>query len=286
MAGGAAVRVISIQSQVAHGHVGNSAAAFPMRLAGVEVVEIPTALLSNHPRYSTMRGRVLEADLVADLLRGVEERGLTQGPVWVLSGYLGAAETAAAVADFVARAKGANPALRYLCDPVSGDDDIGFFAYAALVRAFRDALAPLADALAPNRFELEALTGAPCASPAEVVEASRRLAAPVVATTGIVDDDAVATVVTTPAGAFRIAPPRLDRRPAGTGDLFAGLFAARLAAGMAPEQAAALAVSGVHAALRATPTAQWAEMPVTAQAQAIVAPDPLFPALPLEAATP
>jgi pyridoxine kinase len=270
------MRVISIQSQVAHGHVGNSAAAFPMRAAGVEVVEIPTTLLSNHPRYPTMRGRVLDAGLVADLLRGVEERGLTEGPVWVLSGYLGSAETAAVVAAFVAKAKAANPGLRYLCDPVSGDDDLGFFAGPDLVRAFRDDLAPLADALAPNRFELGALAGAPVATQAEVAAAARRLAAPVVATTGVFEAAMVSTVVTTPAGAFRIDAPRLDRRPAGTGDLFGGLFAARLAAGHPPERAAALAVSGVHAALRATDPAPWAEMPITSEIRAILDPDPVL----------
>jgi pyridoxine kinase len=70
--------VISIQSQVVHGHVGNSAAVYPMQAAGVSVAAVPTTLLSNHPRYQTVRGRVLEAELVADLLAGVEERGLVE----------------------------------------------------------------------------------------------------------------------------------------------------------------------------------------------------------------
>jgi pyridoxine kinase len=68
--------VISIQSQVAYGHVGNSAAAYPMRACGVEVVEVPTTLLSNHPHYPTIRGRLLEPELVAELISGLAERGL------------------------------------------------------------------------------------------------------------------------------------------------------------------------------------------------------------------
>src|SRR5215831_7294519 len=100
--------VISIQSQVAFGHVGNSAAVFPMQLHGIDVIAVPTTLLSNRPGYPTLRGRVLDAPLVADLLTGIEERGAVDAAGMILSGYLGSAEVAAVVADFVARAKNRN----------------------------------------------------------------------------------------------------------------------------------------------------------------------------------
>src|SRR5215470_19307353 len=96
--------VISIQSQVVHGHVGNSAAVYPMQAEGVRVAAVPTTLLSNHPRYPTVRGRVLEAELVADLLRGVEERGLIEQAAVLVTGYLGSPANAAVIADFVERA--------------------------------------------------------------------------------------------------------------------------------------------------------------------------------------
>src|SRR6516164_8213170 len=96
--------VISIQSQVAYGHVGNSAAVFPMQAHGIDVVAVPTTLLSNRPGYPTIRGRVLEAELVADLLAGIEERGAVESASMILSGYLGSADIAKVVADFVARA--------------------------------------------------------------------------------------------------------------------------------------------------------------------------------------
>src|SRR3954467_3531735 len=107
------MNVISIQSQVAFGHVGNSAAVFPMQLHGIDVIAVPTTLLSNRPGYPTIRGRVLEAQLVADLLQGVEERGAIDNASMILSGYLGSPDIANVVADFVARAKAKNPALRY-----------------------------------------------------------------------------------------------------------------------------------------------------------------------------
>src|SRR6266446_4141351 len=89
--------VISIQSQVAYGHVGNSAAVFPMQMHGIDVIAVPTTLLSNRPGYPTVRGRVLEAQLVADLLQGVEERGAVDTTKMILSGYLGAPEITAVV---------------------------------------------------------------------------------------------------------------------------------------------------------------------------------------------
>ncbi len=69
------MNVISIQSQVAFGHVGNSAAVFPMQMHGIDVITVPTTLLSNRPGYKTIRGRVLDAQLLGDLLLGIEERG-------------------------------------------------------------------------------------------------------------------------------------------------------------------------------------------------------------------
>lgn len=113
--------VISIQSQVVFGHVGNSAAVFPMQAAGLEVAAIPTVIFSNTPHYATLRGRVLNPDLFADLLRGAQERGLPERADYILTGYIGSAEVARIVADFVAGAKAANPRLTYLCDPVMGD---------------------------------------------------------------------------------------------------------------------------------------------------------------------
>lgn len=152
--------VISIQSQVAFGHVGNSAATFPIQLHGIDVVAVPTTLLSNRPGYPTIRGRVLDVQLVADLLRGIEERGAVEAARMILSGYLGSADIGFDVADFVARAKAANPALLYCCDPVLGDRDRGMFVRPDIPPLVRDQLCPLADIITPNHFEFEFLCGA------------------------------------------------------------------------------------------------------------------------------
>lgn len=150
--------VISIQSQVVHGHVGNSAAAYAMQAEGVNVAAVPTTLLSNHPRYPSLRGRVLESDLVADLLRGVEERGLVDEAAVLVTGYLGSPGNAAVVADFVERALTRNAKLVYLCDPVIGDDGRVYVAD-GILDVVRHRLLPAANLTTPNQFELELLSG-------------------------------------------------------------------------------------------------------------------------------
>jgi pyridoxine kinase len=265
--------IISIQSQVAWGHVGNSAAALPMRACGVEVVEVPTALLSNHPHYPTMRGRLLEAEFVAEILAGLVERGVHERAAVILTGFMGRAETASTVAGFVRQAKAANPRLVYACDPVMGDADLGFFVDEALRAAFARELVPLADVVLPNAFELGALSGVAITGAQAVVEAKAALGRPALVATSVpVRDrpDRLATVTATDAGCTTVEVARLPVRPAGTGDLLSGLTVARLALGLELETAVARAVAGVAAALARTSGEPWAEMPIAATLDAIV----------------
>src|SRR5258706_1687422 len=147
--------VISIQSQVAFGHVGNSAAVFPMQMHGIDVTAVPTTLLSNRPGYPSIRGRVLEPQLVADLLRGVEERGAVDTCEMILSGYLGSPEIAAVVAGFVARARARNPNLTSCFDPAVGDRDRGLFVPAGIPPPAADRLCSLAATTTSNHSEFD-----------------------------------------------------------------------------------------------------------------------------------
>ena len=265
--------VISIQSQVAWGHVGNSAAAWPMRACGVEVIEVPTALLSNHPHYPSMRGRLLDPDLVGEILSGLAERGIHQRATAILSGFMGQAGTASMVAAFVRQAKDANPDLLYACDPVMGDADLGFFADATLRKTFAEDLVPLADLILPNAFELEALSGIPIDGPDAVAAARAALCTPAVVATSVPvagQINKLATVVADGAGCTSIEVSRLPVRPAGTGDLLSGLTVAQLALGFDLNTAASRAVAGVEAALAQTSGEPWAEMPIAAAIDAIV----------------
>src|SRR5579871_6622913 len=167
--------VISIQSQVAYGHVGNSAAVFPMQMHGIDVIAVPTTLLSNRPGYPTVRGQVLDAKLVADLLIGIEERGAVDGAQMILSGYLGSPDIACVVADFVERARTHNPALLYACDPVLGDRDRGLFVQADIPKLVRERLCRLADIITPNHFEFESLCDREAGTVGQVIAEAQAL---------------------------------------------------------------------------------------------------------------
>lgn len=265
--------VISIQSQVCYGHVGNSAAGFAMRSAGVELVEVPTALLSNHPRHPTVRGRSLEPEFVADLLLGLIERDLGRRATLILSGFMGRAATAEAVANFVRQCKEVNPDLRYFCDPVMGDSDLGFFAAPELREVFASQLVPLADVIFPNAFELGALSGIDITS-AEAVERARQiLHRPGIVCTSVLRPEApgrIATVTATADGLSLAEVAALNVRPMGTGDLLGGLTAARAALGLPLDKAVAKAVAGVRVALEHTGPGHTSEMPITEYIDAIL----------------
>jgi pyridoxine kinase len=272
--------VISIQSQVVHGHVGNRAAVFPLQVQGIEVAAVPTTLLSNHPLYPSMRGHVLGAELVHDLLIGVEERGLVDTCKVLISGYLGSKEIGVVVMDFVRRAKARNPGLLYLCDPVMGDADLGFFVDAGLCALFREGLVPLADIITPNQFELAYLTGCVLETRAAVIAAARRLGPSTVAVTSVqgegVPAGMVQTVAVEPRAAWEVSTPKLSCRPAGTGDLFTALFAAGLVKGLPTGAALCQAVSGIYDVLEETERRGAYEMALISAAPRILHPDRLF----------
>ena len=282
--------VISIQSQVAYGHVGNSAAVFPMQRLGIDVVAVPTTLLSNRPGYATIRGRVLEAELVADLLRGVEERGAVADATMILSGYLGSPAIGAVVADFVARAKAGNPALRYACDPVLGDRDRGLFVHAEIPPLVRDRLCPLADVITPNHFEFEWLCGGPAQTADAVIAAARGLMAKgpstIIVTSAELADtppDTIETLAIERDAAWRVRTPRLPISPSGTGDLFAGLLTASTALGAAVPDALSHAASAIFAVLERTALRGTEEMCIVESGDELVDPLRKFEAVPLTA---
>jgi len=271
--------VISIQSQVAYGHVGNSAAVFPMQMHGIDVIAVPTTLLSNRPGYPTIRGRVLDAQLVADLLLGVEERGALDSCQMILSGYLGSPEIAAVVADFVARARASHPALLYCCDPVLGDRDRGLFVQADIPPLVRDRLCPLADIITPNHFELEWLCGAKATTTDQVIAQARTLLARgpstvVVTSADLADTPAgeIETLAVERAKAWRVRTPKLPISPSGTGDLFASLFASARVLGSDTPHALSHAASAIFAVLERTAISGAAEMRIVESAELLVHP--------------
>jgi pyridoxine kinase len=278
--------VISIQSQVAYGHVGNSAAVFPLQMHGIDVIAVPTTLLSNRPGYATIRGRVLDAPLVADLLLGIEERGAVDSCKMILSGYLGSPEIAAEVADFVARARARNPTLLYCCDPVLGDRDRGLFVQADIPPLVRDRLCPLADIITPNHFEFEWLCGTKATTTGQVIAQAQALLARgpstiVVTSAELADtpDGEIETLAIERSRAWRVRTPKLPISPSGTGDLFAALLVAARVRGSNTPDALGHAASAIFAVLERTAISGTEEMRIVESAEMLVHPKRRFDAV-------
>src|SRR5690349_14236159 len=153
------VSILSIQSSVAYGHVGNSAAVFPLQRLGVEVWPVHTVHFSNHTGYGAWRGPLMAPDDVREVVTGIEERDALPQVDAVLSGYQGGEQIGDVILDAVARTKAANPAAIYACDPVMGNATSGCFVHPAIPVLLREKVVPEADLITPNQFELGFLTG-------------------------------------------------------------------------------------------------------------------------------
>jgi pyridoxine kinase len=236
--------VLTLQSQVVFGHVGNSAAVFPLQAAGLEVAAIPTVLFSNTPAYPTLRGGPMSVAQFADLLLGAKERGLMERAGYLITGFIGSADIAHVTADFIADAKAVNPTLIYVCDPVMGDDAPGLYVPATVAAIVRDRLLPLADYVTPNAFELRWLCGH-AVQTLDDLKAARhalRLAptAHLIATGCTLADTAVGeieTVVLSADSYQRYSTTRLPHGRPGTGDVFTAVLVAALANGVSLPEA-------------------------------------------------
>jgi pyridoxine kinase len=282
-----AVRVLSIQSSVAYGHVGNSAAVFPLQRLGVEVWPILTVHFSNHTGYGHWRGPLLSAEDVREVLTGVEERGVLPGCDAVLSGYQGAPDVGSVVLDAVARVRAANPAAVYCCDPVLGDTGRGFYVRPGIPEFMRDRVIPAADIATPNHFELDFLTGRTerTQTMAEVLAAVDQLRARgprTVLVTSLVHDglaeDTVEMLAVDAWGAWLVSTPLLPLSVNGAGDVTAALFLAHLLESASAATALERTASSVWSVLEETARLREQEIQIVAAQDAIARPPMQFQA--------
>ncbi len=256
------MQVLSIQSSVAFGHVGNSAAVFPLQRLGHEVWPVFTVHFSNHTGYGAWRGPVIPGQDVAEVLTGMEERGVFAGVDLVLSGYQGSPEIAAVIIDAVERVKAANPRAAYACDPVMGNAKSGCFVNEAIPPLLRDQVVPRADVITPNQFELGYLVerDLPERPPLDdVLDAAARAramgpATVLVTSTDVEDqaEDEIAMLAVTGEGAWRVRTPRLPMKANGSGDVTAALFSAHLTTTGDPAEALGRTASSVFDLLQTT----------------------------------
>ena len=277
------MNILSIQSHVAYGHVGNSAAVFPLQRIGIEVWPVQTVQFSNHTGYGAWRGRVFSGETIRMVVQGIEERGVLGECDGVLSGYLGSPDTGEAVLDSVTRVKIANPAARYCCDPVIGNIDRGIFVRRGIPEFFKESLLPVADLVTPNQFELEFLAGRVTATTSELAEAIDALHARgprVVFVTSLRTNDTpsdhIDLVVSDGSDRCRLRMPQLPIVVNGAGDVVAALFLAHLLSTGSPVEAMALAASSIFGVLNRTAEAGASEMLLVEAQEELVNPSRMF----------
>jgi pyridoxine kinase len=225
--------VLSIQSHVVYGYAGNTAAVFPLQRLGREVWAINTVEFSNHTGYGAWRGKVLGAELTAELVTGLDERNALERCEAVLSGYLGDASVAMAIAGAVNKARNKSPNAYYACDPVMGDVGRGFYVKPDIPDIIKKELIPLADIITPNQFELEAITGFDTqniAGALKAVNALHEMGPSIVLVTSYKEIDGLLSMLVSGKNEiYKITTPELPlgRGVAGTGDMTMAVFLSR-----------------------------------------------------------
>jgi pyridoxine kinase len=253
------VKILSIQSAVAYGHVGNSAAVFPLQRIGVEVLPVYTVNFSNHTGYGAWRGPLISPDDVREVIAGIEDRGAFPQIDAVLSGYQGGEGIADVILDAVACVKAANPRAVYACDPVMGNAKSGCFVAPAIPILLRDRVVPAADIITPNQFELGFLTGTEpdtLESTLESVELIRATGPRTVLVTSVERPDreegTIEMLAVDDAGAWIVQTPLLPLKANGSGDVTAALFTAHYASSGDAADALARTTSSVFDLLERT----------------------------------
>lgn len=253
------VKILSIQSAVAYGHVGNSAAVFPLQRIGVEVLPVYTVNFSNHTGYGAWRGPLISPDDVRDVILGIEERGAFGDIDVVLSGYQGGEGIADVILDTVTRVKAANPSAIYACDPVMGNARSGCFVAPAIPVLLRERVVPAADIITPNQFELGFLTGTEpedLDSTLAAADAAREMGPRTVLVTSVErpdsPQDTIEMLAVTDDGAWIVQTPRIPMKANGSGDVTAALFTAHLNRSDDAADALARTTSSVFALLAMT----------------------------------
>ncbi|MCA1910048.1 MAG: pyridoxal kinase [Magnetospirillum sp.] len=270
------MKILSLSSSVAHGHVGNSALTLPLQRLGFAVSAINTVQFSNHPGHGTFGGDVFAAGHVSRVVDGLEAAGFLGGHDGVLSGYLGDAANGASLMRMLA----ANPRAPYLCDPVMGDDGRSYVRPGIAEFLCGPALAA-ATIVTPNPFELGVLAGAPVSGLEQSLAAARTLLRKgprlVVVTSLEVDGD-MACAAVTDQGRWLVRTPRLPfPQPVnGAGDLLAGLLLAQHLSGTDAPRTLSLAVSRLFAVLQATWESGERELALVAAQDRLANPARLF----------
>ena len=288
--------VLSIQSHVAYGHVGNDAAMLPLQLLGIEPVAVHTVQFSNHTGYGEFKGQVFTPAHVQDVLDGLRARGVLERCTAVLSGYLGDAGVGEAILAAVQEVRASQPKAYYLCDPVMGDVGRGVFVRPGIPEFLRKRALSQASVITPNHYEFELLCGGPLTTVQAATQAARTMLghmhdsqSALIAITSLRTDDLptdqLATLAVTADKAWLVQTPYTDLHPLpnGMGDVFSAVLLGHLIQGKAMPDAVSQAVSTLYALVSSTVSGQ-RDLPLVACRDQITQPAQTFAAVPVATA--
>lgn len=266
--------ILSVQSHVAYGYVGNRAAVFPLQRMGFDVIAVNTVQFSNHTGYGAWQGEVFTPEHIAAVLEGVGKLDGFAETRAALSGYLGDARLGRVVLGEVERLRARRPDLVYCCDPVMGDVGRGFFVRPGIPEFFRDEVLPRASILTPNQFELEYLADCRIDTLASALLACDRLHGRGVGTVLVTSLEHDATpaghvqmlVSDVAAGRHLATTPKLalEPMPNGSGDCTAALYCGATLKGHAAPEALGRIAAAIFAVFQATEAAGTRELALIA----------------------
>jgi pyridoxine kinase len=279
------MNLLSIQSHVAYGHVGNSAAVFALQRLGADVWPVHTVQFSNHTGYGSWTGQVFDAAAIREVIKGIEARGVLGECDGVLSGYMGSAEIGEAILDAASAVREANPTARYCCDPVIGDVGRGIFVRPGIPEFMRDRAVPAADVITPNQFELDFLANRPTRTIVDVcaaVDAVHARGPRVILVTSLHMQDTPAECLDLLAsdeeGKFRVRTPLLPIAVNGAGDAIAALFFLHYLRAGTIADALSVAASSIFGLLSKTAEAGSRELLLISAQEELVTPSEVFEA--------
>lgn len=236
-AGPAKYDVISIQSQVIYGCVGNSIAVPALMQHGLRVSFVPTVILSNTPHYPTCYGGKVPVEWFEGFLKGLLERDGLKHVRAIVIGYIGSPTLVQPLAEWLKIVRDIKQNIRIILDPVMGDTDCGYYVSEEINEYYRRYLLPMATGLTPNAFELECLCGRAIHSAEDTVAAAKTLLqghiewVVVTSAAGTSDTKNIQVICVTRNDAVVINHARLPISPKGTGDLFCAELTAWLLKG-------------------------------------------------------
>ena len=278
--------ILSIQSHVAHGYVGNRAATFPLQRIGHEVITINTVQFSNHTGYGKWKGDIFSSHHIKDVIQGLDDLGVLGSVDAVLSGYLGDASIGDEILKAVSQIREINPEVIYCCDTVMGDVGRGFYARPGIFEFFKSKAISEADIITPNQFEAENLSGIKIKSLKDAKGALKKLASEndikIAAITSLdipQNSKGFISVLLYKDGDFHfVETPRLafEVEPNGTGDMFAALLLGHYMSQKDPVTAVEKTVTTLYGVLTQTKNRKRRELDIIAAQDIFSSKDPIF----------